>query len=405
MRAKRLSLGGGIVTWGRTRERGGAPRVLRARARRLARLRDAPAPAVHGCGTSRTSRSAPPSRRTFHGPARRWRSSRSSSRSGSPRTRSTSCTDGRCGRGSRPPCSSRSRSPRSAGACAIGIYGARELPWLLAFVATGVVIVVGYNLELAGMHTDWVLVLGVGPFAVLTGAFAQQERITPAAVIAAAAAAALALTQRRLSTFVRHVRRDADDAHAELVSAVRRRAPRPRAAARAGRDGAPPAQRHDRAVCGRASRPPRLGGAHAQLPLPDRRRRHDRRRRLQGDPRARPRRLDRRSSATSRIRPTRGRRSRRRSGRARTRSTIWRGTADARRRPAARPRGSSRSTSARSDGDRRPRRDLRATRSCCSRPAAARAGCRSAATTSSTSARSTTTGGCARSPRRAPASS
>ena len=26
------------------------------------------------------------------------------------------------------------------------------------------------------MHTDWVLVLGVGSFAVLTGAFAQQER-------------------------------------------------------------------------------------------------------------------------------------------------------------------------------------------------------------------------------------
>jgi hypothetical protein len=104
-------------------------------------------------------------------------------------------------------------------ACAIGLYGAQELPWLLAFIATGVAIVVGYNLELAGMHTDWVLVFGVGPFAVLTGAFAQQERITPAAVIAAAAAAALALTQRRLSTFVKHVRRDADDAHAELVSA------------------------------------------------------------------------------------------------------------------------------------------------------------------------------------------
>lgn len=105
------------------------------------------------------------------------------------------------------------------GACALGLVAAREMPWLLAFIVTGVVIVVGYNLELAGLHTDWVLVLGVASFAVLTGAFAQQGRITLAAVIAAAAAAALALAQRRLSTFVRHLRRDADDAHAELVSA------------------------------------------------------------------------------------------------------------------------------------------------------------------------------------------
>jgi hypothetical protein len=106
------------------------------------------------------------------------------------------------------------------GACALGLYfAAHDSPWLLVFIATGVVIVVGYNLELAGLHTEWVLVFGVASFAVLTGAFAQQERITPAAVIAAAAAAALALAQRRLSTFVRHLRRDADDAHAELVSA------------------------------------------------------------------------------------------------------------------------------------------------------------------------------------------
>jgi hypothetical protein len=106
------------------------------------------------------------------------------------------------------------------GACALGLYFvAHDSPWLLAFIVTGVVIVVGYNLELAGLHTEWVLVLGVSSFAVLTGAFAQEERITPAAVIAAAAAAALALTQRRLSTFVRHLRRDADAVTAELVTA------------------------------------------------------------------------------------------------------------------------------------------------------------------------------------------
>jgi hypothetical protein len=105
------------------------------------------------------------------------------------------------------------------GACALGLVAARENPWLLAFIATGVAIVVGYNLELAGMHNDYVLVLGVSSFSVLTGAFAQQHRITVAAVIAAAAAAALALAQRRLSTFVRHLRRDADSVTAELRSA------------------------------------------------------------------------------------------------------------------------------------------------------------------------------------------
>jgi hypothetical protein len=104
------------------------------------------------------------------------------------------------------------------GAVALGLYfAAHYSPWLLVFIVTGVVIVVGYNLELAGLHSPWVLVLGVSSFAVLTGAFAQQERITLAAVIAAAAAAALALAQRRLSTFVRHLRRDADTVTAELV--------------------------------------------------------------------------------------------------------------------------------------------------------------------------------------------
>ena len=56
-------------------------------------------------------------------------------------------------------------------------------------------------------------------------------------------------------------------------------------------------------------------------------------------------------------------------------------------------------------GDRRPGRDLRATSGCCSPPAAVRVGSPSAATRSSTSERSTTTGVCARSPTRRPASS
>jgi hypothetical protein len=94
------------------------------------------------------------------------------------------------------------------GACAIGISVAAGFSlWLLAFVAAGAFLVVAYNLELAGLHTDLWFGLAWGGFPVLTAAFAQTGSVEPEAVLAGAAAVLLSLAQRRLSTQARHVRR------------------------------------------------------------------------------------------------------------------------------------------------------------------------------------------------------
>ena len=95
-----------------------------------------------------------------------------------------------------------------AAACAIGVAVAASFSWwLLAFVAAGAFLVVAYNLELRGFHSDLWFGLAWGAFPVLTAAFAQSGTVEPEAVLAAAAAVALSLAQRRLSTQVRHVRR------------------------------------------------------------------------------------------------------------------------------------------------------------------------------------------------------
>jgi hypothetical protein len=93
-------------------------------------------------------------------------------------------------------------------ASAIGLVVALDFSlWLIAFVAVGAVLVVAYNLELAGLHTDLWFGLAWGGFPVLTAAFAQTGRVEPEAVLAALAAVLLSLAQRRLSTQARHVRR------------------------------------------------------------------------------------------------------------------------------------------------------------------------------------------------------
>jgi hypothetical protein len=105
------------------------------------------------------------------------------------------------------------------GAVAIGIVAAlQSLPWLLVFVAAGAFLVSAYNLELAGgrFHTDWWFAASWGGFPVLVGAFAQQERVTVAALAAAAAATLMSLAQRRLSTFVRHLRRNVAEVSADV---------------------------------------------------------------------------------------------------------------------------------------------------------------------------------------------
>ena len=103
------------------------------------------------------------------------------------------------------------------GACAIGIAVAVGFSlWLLAFVAVGAFLVVAYNLELAGLHTDLWFGLAWGAFPVLTAAFAQTGSVEPEVVLAAAAAVLLSLVQRRLSTQARHVRRHVRHVSGEL---------------------------------------------------------------------------------------------------------------------------------------------------------------------------------------------
>jgi len=96
------------------------------------------------------------------------------------------------------------------GAVALGLLGlARVGPGLLAFIVVGPVLVVGYNLELFGgrLHTDVGFALAWGTFPVLTGYFAQAERLGLAALLGGAAAFALSYAQRALSTPARLLRR------------------------------------------------------------------------------------------------------------------------------------------------------------------------------------------------------
>jgi hypothetical protein len=80
---------------------------------------------------------------------------------------------------------------------------------LAPLIVVGVVLVLGYNLELFGgrLHTRWGFALSWGAFPLIVGYLAQARTVTVGAVIAAAAAAALTDAQRALSTPARMVRR------------------------------------------------------------------------------------------------------------------------------------------------------------------------------------------------------
>jgi hypothetical protein len=97
-----------------------------------------------------------------------------------------------------------------AGATAIGVAGALSVStWLLAFVAAGLLLAVGYNLELFGgrMHSDAWFALGWGAFPAVTGYWAQAGELRPEGVLVAAGCVALSVAQRRLSMRVRELRR------------------------------------------------------------------------------------------------------------------------------------------------------------------------------------------------------
>jgi hypothetical protein len=97
-----------------------------------------------------------------------------------------------------------------AGAVAIGISAALAWGlWLLAFVAAGGFLVCAYNLELfSGLfHSDRWFALAWGAFPLLTGYFAEAQKLTVEALLAAAFATWLSSAQRSLSTQVRWARR------------------------------------------------------------------------------------------------------------------------------------------------------------------------------------------------------
>ena len=96
-------------------------------------------------------------------------------------------------------------------ACAIGVVVALSFSlWILPLIAAGAFLVPAYNLELFGgrFHSDLWFAVAWGAFPVVTAYVACTGTIRLAAIIAAAWATALSLAQRRLSTPVRHARRE-----------------------------------------------------------------------------------------------------------------------------------------------------------------------------------------------------
>lgn len=107
-----------------------------------------------------------------------------------------------------------------AGAAAIGGIGVHRVGLgLLGFIVVGVVLVVGYNLELLGgrLHNDVAFAAAWGSFPVLTSFYAQTSSVNLAAVAGAAFAYGLSHAQRVLSTEARHLRRRVTSVSGEVV--------------------------------------------------------------------------------------------------------------------------------------------------------------------------------------------
>jgi ubiquinone/menaquinone biosynthesis C-methylase UbiE len=90
---------------------------------------------------------------------------------------------------------------------------------ILAFVAVGLALALAYPLELARgrLHGDVWFAIGWGAFPVLTSYWANALTLDTAALIAALYAVALSYAQRRLSTWVRTVRRRVERVEGAMV--------------------------------------------------------------------------------------------------------------------------------------------------------------------------------------------
>ena len=105
-------------------------------------------------------------------------------------------------------------------AVALGIFGAYRVGWGLAmFIAVGVALNCGYNLELFGgrLHNDFTFAAAWGAFPVLTAYYAQAETLRPVALLAATAAYFLSTAQRSLSTPARALRRRIESVEGTVI--------------------------------------------------------------------------------------------------------------------------------------------------------------------------------------------
>lgn len=106
------------------------------------------------------------------------------------------------------------------GAVVLGVVGIFVVSTYLAiFIAVGVIIAVGYNLEFfdGRLHNTTVVVVGWGGFPILTAYFAQHDTLSLAAVAAAAFGTLLTLMQQQLSTPARELRRRTDAVNGVVV--------------------------------------------------------------------------------------------------------------------------------------------------------------------------------------------
>lgn len=105
-------------------------------------------------------------------------------------------------------------------ATALGIIGVDRVGLgLTVFIAVGIVLTCGYNLELFGgrLHNDITFAAAWGAFPVLTAYYAQARTIGPVAVLAAVACYLLSNAQRALSTPARQLRRHVKEVRGEIV--------------------------------------------------------------------------------------------------------------------------------------------------------------------------------------------
>ena len=113
-------------------------------------------------------------------------------------------------------------------ACAIGVVVAVDFSlWILPLIAIGAFLVPAYNLELfeGRFHSDTWFAVAWGAFPVVTGYVACEGTPRLVAFVAAGWATALSLAQRRLSTPVRHARREVVSIDGEIRLANGEREP------------------------------------------------------------------------------------------------------------------------------------------------------------------------------------